>query len=429
MYRSKILGGLALAALMLAMLTGCPSIIANIVGSTESIQQALNAATAGDTIKILGTHKEDVTIEIDNLTIMGQHAASIDGNVTVKGNNVTLTDITITGKLDTLPGSFNNLTLDNVTIQGWNTTVSGTFSCDKILQPGGDIKDFVDNASAGESLCVAPNTYTGTIDITKSLTLTGFSAPTSAAPAHVQGRINLEEDGITLQRFKISQGAGSEVNGIFIGDATGYTDDAGKRIKILNNFIESIASTVNKSAHALQAKSYDTGTAINGLDIKGNIIKNVSESSKGAVGIKIQADVNDVTIWNNTIDTLDGGWNWGITLTYSSGESGLPDNVSIIGNTFTNLMDPGGAIGLETGGKTDADLPLADQVTVHQNNFSDFAAGICGVVNTNQDSQDIDVDAENNWWDAADGPSGEGSGSGVCVSEFVDFEPFADSPF
>jgi hypothetical protein len=39
--------------------------------------------------------------------------------------------------------------------------------------------------------------------------------------------------------------------------------------------------------------------------------------------------------------------------------------------------------------------------------------------------QTISVLAENNWWGAADGPSGAGPGSGDEVSSFVDYDPWS----
>jgi parallel beta-helix repeat protein len=48
-----------------------------------------------------------------------------------------------------------------------------------------------------------------------------------------------------------------------------------------------------------------------------------------------------------------------------------------------------------------------------------------GLVN---DTTSVLVTAENNWWGAADGPSGQGSGSGDAVSKNVDFSPFLTFP-
>ncbi len=65
----------------------------------------------------------------------------------------------------------------------------------------------------------------------------------------------------------------------------------------------------------------------------------------------------------------------------------------------------------------------ADYVAITGNSFSD--ATEFGVDN---DDTGVEVDAENNWWGAGDGPSGEGAGSGVAVSTDVDYDPYTAAP-
>ena len=40
----------------------------------------------------------------------------------------------------------------------------------------------------------------------------------------------------------------------------------------------------------------------------------------------------------------------------------------------------------------------------------------------------VTVTAENSWWNAADGPSGQGTGGGDAVSTMVDFQPWLTAP-
>ncbi|MBI2486439.1 MAG: right-handed parallel beta-helix repeat-containing protein, partial [Deltaproteobacteria bacterium] len=68
----------------------------------------------------------------------------------------------------------------------------------------------------------------------------------------------------------------------------------------------------------------------------------------------------------------------------------------------------------------------ANTVAAHFNNISGNATA--GLLNANSSA----VDAKNNWWGAADGPSGDGSGSGDAVlntgTGSVDFDPWLKSP-
>lgn len=175
------------------LLQGCPSLITNIVSPNESLQEALDQADSGDTIKILGTHDEDVTIDKDNLTLKGENGATIDGDMIVDADNVTIENMEITGRVDTPPGSFTDLMLNAVKIGFWNNAViTGTFTCDGIIQPGSGIIDGIfSQVRSGGSLCLAPGTYREDLDLAKSIVLRGFTAD-SGNPV-VDGDIRVAE--------------------------------------------------------------------------------------------------------------------------------------------------------------------------------------------------------------------------------------------
>jgi len=65
-----------------------------------------------------------------------------------------------------------------------------------------------------------------------------------------------------------------------------------------------------------------------------------------------------------------------------------------------------------------------ESVTITCNNIWDN--GEYGIFNN--DSTDV-VEAENNWWGAKDGPSGQGSGHGDAVSTYVDYNPWLYGPW
>jgi len=111
-----------------------------------------------------------------------------------------------------------------------------------------------------------------------------------------------------------------------------------------------------------------------------------STSENGA--IYVAHAVADVTISNNAVhdNALDTG-KWG---------------------------DPGGIM---IGTAVDATT-----VTVNNNNITSNSPN--GVTN----KATALLDAENNWWGAADGPGGAGPGSGDSVSTNVDFDPWLTEP-
>lgn len=69
-----------------------------------------------------------------------------------------------------------------------------------------------------------------------------------------------------------------------------------------------------------------------------------------------------------------------------------------------------------------SNAPDLTNVTVYCNNIS---GNTDGIVN---EHTGLTLMAENNWWGAADGPSGTGSGSGDPVSANVDFDPWMTTP-
>ncbi len=102
-------------------------------------------------------------------------------------------------------------------------------------------------------------------------------------------------------------------------------------------------------------------------------------------------------IRGNTITGNQGGGIWTLWLT-----SDMPP-ITI----ENNVISENGNQGIYTAG----------YVIVHYNNISGNGYGI-----SNYGS--VDIDATNNWWGHASGPSGVGLGTGDAVSDYVDYEPW-----
>ena len=457
MHRSKTLGGIALASLMLVALTGCPSIIANIVGATESVQQAINSASAGDTIKILGSHTENVTIAKDGITLTSETGGSIDGDVTVDGNNVTISNLTITGKLDTVPGSFNNLTLDNVTVQGWNNAiVNGTFTCTRIVQPGGVIQDAVNASSSGDSICVAPGGYTETVDVnTTNVTLAAVPnagkagyATNRGKESTIEGQVLLTADGVALNGFDISpppatSNATSEAVRI---------DHSADNVVVMNNVVrdfENQSAPEWEGIEGIVAFGGDASDAIENVTITRNLVTRISgrNFNGGAAGIFIQGNVQGAHVADNAINNIGlekTDWAHGVDILDTGNHSVSPGNISVTDNDISNILSNpasstfGVGVGVEAENGTTYDITGNDitdnelgvevkhtetETAINRNNISDNSE--YGVINQATGT----VDATNNWWGATDGPSGQGPGSGDAVSDHVDFSDWATSAF
>jgi len=484
MNRPKILGGLALASMMLVVLTGCPSIIANVVGASESVDQAVKDAQSGDTVKVQGSHDEDVTVDKDNVTITGENGASI-GSTTVESDNVTIENITITGKLDTTPGSFQNLTLNNVTVKGWNNAnLSGTFTCTRVVQPSGnasDIQNAIDNSSAGANVCVASGTYTGqsVVTIDKALTLQGFGRGTSRPELevdlvgttfngnNVQPAVVVDDaDNVTIDSFIIRHSTNAfDPRGVFVTVDSSSGNGSGDNFTLRNSLIEDIvgdgdgsrARGVGITAQAIAGNNPSRDT-IQNPTIVNNTFRNIAamdpntnDPESKSLGVSLNGDIPGAEIRNNSFKGMGGpstNKSRGIGLTEDASPVG-PTGFTITENTFNDIE----ANLTDNGLETSAALFVGDYNTLgnhsfQQNNVLDGRVDrCCG------GSPDDALLATNNWWGDASGPSGDtnepdfakdpqegtlADGSGAPIvprgpqdsdEANVRFDPWADSSF
>ena len=463
MSRSKILGGMALASMMLVVLTGCPSLIANVVSSSESVQQAVDQASAGDNIKVQGSHGEDVNVDKDNVTITGENGAEIKkvevnaDNVTIEnveitedsivdGNDVTLANVTIQGALDTVPGSFENLTLDDVTVEAWNNaTVSGTFTCTRVVQPGNSIQTAIDNSSSGDNVCVAPDTYTEQLTINdddNDLTLRSFAgagstiieadlANAGGSPKLiiVDAAKNVTINGFTLRDSTPNTTADGTVHAVNVL-ATGSGDDA-SGFTLTNSIVEDLNARDRVRAVAvrnLPSGGDSQGNADNPT-ISDNVFRNLvvdgdaaagggtGQAGNRVVGVGLNGSFSGAEVSNNRFDGLSisprstQAQNKCIIHAVELSEDGNgdgPTDFAITSNTFDNFdscentdnNEDVSSIAIFVGGLNS--LGVHD---ISRNNFN-FDLGSAPTLGAGVDTlASEEVDATNNWWGASDGPS------------------------
>ncbi|MBL8189009.1 MAG: right-handed parallel beta-helix repeat-containing protein [Acidobacteria bacterium] len=113
---------------------------------------------------------------------------------------------------------------------------------------------------------------------------------------------------------------------------------------------------------------------------------------------------NNAIVRNNTF----AGGNGGIVVTQQS--TGVTIDANFVRNMFTSPL--GGGSGIV--------LTLSSSAEIHNNNIENNAFGLSVFGST--------ANATNNWWGAANGPSGAGGGNGNSISAGVPFAPFLTAP-
>jgi len=285
--------------------------------------------------------------------------------------------------------------MSSVTVHALGQQVGGT----------GRIQEGVNLVSAGGTVNVLAGAaaYIEQVTISKALTIQGSGNPVVQGNQNNQPTIRVAADGTVVSNLGITNtGNSGEIVGIFVGSASpAYSDVAGQSIQLNNNTIDGINTmSVGEGVCGIQAKSYDSGTGIDGLNILDNLITNVSQPTWGANGIMLQANVSNVLIQGNTISNIDGLWVYGIVLTPSNLETGFPTNVTIKNNVFEGLVGslyPSVAIGVDSA--ISGHEPDASQATVRFNSLAGAAVGAA-----NYDPKGI-LDAALNWWGSANGPT------------------------
>jgi len=319
------------------------------------------------------------------------------------------------------------------------------------------IQEAVSAATTGDTIAVSEGAYTGTVNLNKSLTLTGVSG------ADFTGQINIKSDSVTIDGMDITNPSAGY----------GIVDSGYGSLTIKNNNLHDIgtSSSITASAQAIYING-GSSTSMSGITISGNTITNVgsaniagTHSSKGIyIGDSSGTNtISGVTIDGNTITnvtaspaawtaTPKGEGAYGVLVNHGSSAGGSTTGLKIKGNTISGLNGLWAhAIGLEgntpnaqiTGniisGLTDnksgtdsvgivfQDNPNANTVIVSKNQF---AVGIIGIGNDTTTATNIAV-ATGNWWGSAEGPITSSlsykqnpHGAGASTYGFVTFTPW-----
>jgi hypothetical protein len=342
------------------------------------------------------------------------------------------------------------------------------------------IQGAIDAATSGDTIVVAAGNYPENLVLDKDLTLNGAQAGVDAC-----GRIASESvitaSGTLLTL--VTGSAGSVIDGFTFSGGTRQIESASgpiDNVQILNNifvgftgngvFLNDNGVDITVSQNSIDGTSQASGGAFHldqdnfdGFNFTDNCVSN------GATGFfvdgtrNVGSSINRSPLFSGNIFELnDTGANIGRKAiedgeisgnTFKDntfdGLQGGPLNTLISGNTFSGNGRSGLAL-TGFGGSGDSTRG-AQGNSVTNNCFSGnlteavfFSSGqFPGTISTNTFNQNNisgntagatytgteTINAENNWWGAADGPSGDGTGSGYSVNGAsgggaIDFDPF-----
>ena len=339
-----------------------------------SIQTAVNAAAAGDTIQVCaGTYNENVNIPnaLANLTVNGAQAGfSVSGRTfggpsesKVQGTNLTAGIAVFTVRAA------------NVKIDGFSVTNVVTLgaSFGITLTNGGDDASVVNN-------------------IIDTVTTPDISGQGSA-------------------------------QGVYLENDTSVGFDGPDNVEISGNKINNIHS--NRSAKGvLIGVNNGTNPSQNAL-IENNSITNVVSDTRGGYGVSVgnTLNVSGLVIRDNTFTTVTGGW------AHAVGLEGDTPGVTVEGNTFSGVADVVAPISDQIVVFFESN-PSFGTAEVHNNQFNvgPTVFGIAVHPALTSTFPSSVVDGECNWWGASNGPGPIGTGAGAMVSPSVDYSPWQTTP-
>lgn len=350
---------------------------AHIAGNATTyatIQAAVDAASAGATITVdAGTYPELVTIT-KTLTLKGARAG-VDARTSTRGTNESIVRGQVLGSGDRSTGfliNANNVVLDGFTVQ--DDSSSNFYGAGVVLSPGvyGSriVNNIIQHNVAGLYLANSSATVQAVIQYNV------FTANNNA--------------GLNSGRAIYSDG------GVSGGNLTNVLIDG-------NTFNSNSGPVKIEAAIGLEAQTL-------GKQSKITITNNTFTNNGKAV---LMVNVTDVTISRNTITgSTDVG----------SGAIRVEGGVSNVRITYNTIQtNKNAAIRIDNNITAAAN----SDIKINQNNF---IANAEGGLKINAGAYVGTLDATNNYWGSATGPSGDAKGSGDAIlanGVSVNFNPFS----
>lgn len=374
----------------------------------------------------------------------------------------------------------------------WNVPGDATNTCSMANPSCDTIQGAINAASSGDTVNVSAGSYSENVVLAKSLTLQGAQAGVDACGRVATESIITAAAGILLELQAGS--AGSIIDGFtFSGSTSQLASTSGpiNDLQILNNrfvgftgsgvFLNDSGTDITVDQNEIDGSSKIGGGGLFHLDQDNfdgfNFTNNCVIDGTTGTGFFVDGNHN-VGVSSNRAPLFSGNFidnnGTGANLGRFAFEFGSISNNTFSNNIFDGLQggiqnslisnnnfDGNGRSGLALtgfGGSGDSTRGAQDN-TITQNCFTGngftnsgeavfFSAGqFAGTISTNVLNQNNifgnavgavyggteTIDAENNWWGSADGPSGDGPGSGDAVDGMggggaIDFDPFLTSP-
>ena len=340
------------------------------------------------------------------------------------------------------------------------SSVSFVFNDDLILTVDDDapvetpadfstIQSAINAATAGDTINVVAGTYNENIVIGKSLTVRGANAGIVATETRGSESIidaQLAGFGVfiigtetiaTLDGFTVEN---YEEAGILAGAFSPPEEDPFE-VHILNNIVNAPSALIDAHNNNIQIGDGTTGTII-GNDVSGANLE--SEDWSGS-GILVVGSSN-VLISNNFAHDCEGGIaiaGYAYNLRPSANNNLIKDNlvkdceagISVQGNSIGTIISDNDVLNNNVGIESMAydlswwggELSTPSVTEIYHNNIiGNVDYGVQSIVEGSYTGNGLaeEVDAENNYWGAPSGPSGEGNGVGDAVSTNVDYDPW-----
>lgn len=364
-------------------------------GAHTTIQAAVNAAAAGDTIQVCpGTYNENVIIPNTkpNLSLLGAQAGVGFGGRTFGGPS----ESTVRGANLTAGVAVFSVRAQSVTIDGFSVTVQATSGAafGITVANGGDGAMITNNIL---DTITSPDTGgNGTAQAVYLENSTSVAAPDG--PDNVSVIANRMNNIVSNRSSK----------GVLIGVNNGNNPSENALIRA--NLITNVTSQVRGAYGISVANPASTTTGVTGLRIEDNIISGLV----GGTGAICPA--------SGTPPTVPPACGWA----HAIGLEGNTPGAVVFDNDISNL----------TGTTADKAAvffqvnPSFTTADVSDNNF-DVGNTVYGIAlhpDMLAATTTGAVDGECNWWGAANGPGPVGTGAGALVTPKVDYAPWQTAP-
>jgi hypothetical protein len=391
------------------------------------ISDTSDVSLAGDTDNV------SVSRVTDNAGGDGADDGTIDVTLSDDTQDNTAHTVTVTTTLthDTTGSNYAPADYSYAIKQDGGPSDMVSFSSTLTVSDGDNLQGAIDAASSGETITAETGNYDPVTITTSGVTLSGGNdanlppTPSINASSTSSVAVDVEASGVTIDGFTLDGADGERVI-----DAEGVTGPT-----TVNSSVVNPDSTSPSDLFAIYAD--DT------IYVRGTTVSEGSGSD--AFGVRTKGDASESEFTGNTFEQLKVG----IQTTDA-------DNVTVSGNTFTNVSasgvyavakgsdqtesytvtnndfsDNGNGVDFGTNGAT-----FTGELLVTNNDF-DEADGLDGfgavsVTDVNNDDSVPSVNATLNWWGSDNGPQdstntyNDGE-QGDSVSDTVEFTPWLDN--